>query len=641
VVNRQAPATNAAAAVQLAGATATDTRVRIIDSTTNVVSGPAMTDLGAVQTGNLQLNGYSLALMEFDSGGAIVAPSVTSVAPSSGPPTGGTSVTITGSGFTGTTAVAFGGTAAASFQVDSDTQITATSPPEAPGTVDIVVTAPGGTSSTSSADRFSYVVGPAPPVVTSVVPTDGPTTGGTSVTINGSGFTGATSVTFGANAATNVVVVNDSTLTATSPAGTGTVDITVTAPGGTSAATILDRFAYTPFPGKYQPVTPYRILDTRFGPGLQQKLQQNETRTIAIAGQPGSPVPAMNSATPPAAVVMNVTVTNPTAASYLTLFPTGVTRPTASNLNFTPGQTVPNLVEVALGPDGNVNVYNHAASTDVIFDIEGWVSTQNTVTGTAGLFRALTPYRVLDTRTSSRLFQGDANTITLQVAGTGGAGGVPANASSVVMNVTVTNPTAASYLTVYPSGASRPTASNLNFTPGQTVPNRVQVKLGTGGTLKLYNNLGYVDVVIDVNGWFTDGSDPAATGGAFTGVTPYRVLDTRYGPGQRPPLGTNQSMQLMIAGQGGVPAMTAGVPPTAVVLNVTVTDTTGPSYLTVYPGDAAWPGTSDLNWVPGETVPNLVVVRLGRSGTSAAGTINIYNHIGSTSVVVDIVGWYQ
>jgi len=100
-------------------------------------------------------------------------------------------------------------------------------------------------------------------------------------------------------------------------------------------------------------------------------------------------------------------------------------------------------------------------------------------------------------------------------------------------------------------------------------------------------------------------------------------------------------MQLMIAGQGGVPAMTAGVPPTAVVLNVTVTDTTGPSYLTVYPGDAAWPGTSDLNWVPGETVPNLVVVRLGRSGTSAAGTINIYNHIGSTSVVVDIVGWYQ
>jgi len=149
---------------------------------------------------------------------------------------------------------------------------------------------------------------------------------------------------FGANAATNVVVVNDSTLTATSPAGTGTVDITVTAPGGTSAATILDRFAYTPFPGKYQPVTPYRILDTRFGPGLQQKLQQNETRTIAIAGQPGSPVPAMNSATPPAAVVMNVTVTNPTAASYLTLFPTGVTRPTASNLNFTPGQTVPNLV---------------------------------------------------------------------------------------------------------------------------------------------------------------------------------------------------------------------------------------------------------------------------------------------------------
>ena len=159
--------------------------------------------------------------------------------------------------------------------------------------------------------------------------------------------------------------------------------------------------------------------------------------------------------------------------------------------------------------------------------------------------------------------------------------------------------------------------------------------------MKIYNNLGYVDVVVDVNGWFTDWSNPTDVGGEFTGITPFRVLDTRFGPGQRPPLGPNQTMQLRVAGQGGVPAMTAVVPPTAVVLNVTVTDTTGPSYLTVFPGDAGWPGTSDLNWVPGQTVPNLVVVRLAPPSSGAAGTVNIYNHVGSTSVIVDIVGWYQ
>ncbi|TME47497.1 MAG: hypothetical protein E6I56_03915, partial [Chloroflexi bacterium] len=143
------------------------------------------------------------------------------------------------------------------------------------------------------------------------------------------------------------------------PAGTQHASVIFTNSDTGATATVSVTLVVPPFPGRYQPVAPYRILDTRFGPGLRQKLQQGETRTIAIAGQPGSPVPAINSATPPTAVVMNVTVTNPTATSYLTVFPTGVTMPTASNLNFNAGQTVPNLVEVALGPDGNVNVFNH------------------------------------------------------------------------------------------------------------------------------------------------------------------------------------------------------------------------------------------------------------------------------------------
>jgi hypothetical protein len=149
-------------------------------------------------------------------------------------------VTITGTGFAGATAVAFGATNATSFTVNSATSITATSP-AGTGTVDIRVTTAGGTSATSAADQFSYIGAPA---VTSISPTSGSTTGGTSVTINGTTFTGATAVKFGAVNATSFTVNSATSITATSPAGTGTVDVTVTTPSGTSAASAGDRFTY-------------------------------------------------------------------------------------------------------------------------------------------------------------------------------------------------------------------------------------------------------------------------------------------------------------------------------------------------------------------------------------------------------------
>ncbi|MET4091243.1 beta strand repeat-containing protein [Bradyrhizobium japonicum] len=175
----------------------------------------------------------------------IAAPTVTSISPTAGPAAGGTSVTITGTNFTGVTAVTFGGTAAAGFTFNSATSITATSPAGAAGAVDVRVTTPGGTSATSAADQFTYA---APPTVTSISPTSGPQTGGTTVVITGTNFSGATAVTFGATAATGFAVNSATQITATSPAGTGTVDITVTTVGGTSATSAADQFTYVPAP---------------------------------------------------------------------------------------------------------------------------------------------------------------------------------------------------------------------------------------------------------------------------------------------------------------------------------------------------------------------------------------------------------
>jgi hypothetical protein len=190
----------------------------------------------------------------------------------------------------------------------------------------------------------------------------------------------------------------------------------------------------------------------------------------------------------------------------------------------------------------------------------------------------------------------------------------------------VTKPSASSYLTVFPTG-NRPLASNLNFTAGQTVPNRVVVPLAGDGSISFYNAFGTVDVIADLSGWFTDGSNPSASGSRFAPVPPTRILDTRT----TSKLGPNQSMPVAIGGNGPTP--NAGA--LAAVLNVTVTGPTSSSYLTVWPDGDSRPLASDLNYAAGQTVPNMVVVKL-----SAAGRIDLYNAFGSVDVVIDVMGWY-
>ena len=157
-----------------------------------------------------------------------------------GPGGGRHSVTITGTNFTGATAVKFGATAATTFTVNSATlDHRDVAGGQRHGRRDGHDA--GGTSATAAADQFTYV---AAPTVTDRRPTSGPAAGGTSVTITGTNFTGATAVKFGATAATTFTVNSATSITATSPAGSGTVDITVTTPGGTSATSAADQFTY-------------------------------------------------------------------------------------------------------------------------------------------------------------------------------------------------------------------------------------------------------------------------------------------------------------------------------------------------------------------------------------------------------------
>ncbi len=210
-------------------------------STSIVVDALVVTLLGGFDAGAVITVGDSRCSASGPDIVPAAAPTVTGIDPHSGPAAGGTPVTITGTGFTGTPTVDFGSSPATGVVVVDPTEITATSPAGA-GTVPVTVTVGGHTSATSPADLFTYI---APPTVTGIDPNSGPTTGGTSVTVTGTGFSGAPVVDFGSNPATDVDVVSPTEITATSPAGTGTVPVTVTVDGMTSATSPADLFTYT------------------------------------------------------------------------------------------------------------------------------------------------------------------------------------------------------------------------------------------------------------------------------------------------------------------------------------------------------------------------------------------------------------
>lgn len=366
--------------------------------------------------------------------------------------------------------------------------------------------------------------------------------------------------------------------------------------------------------GAYEPVTPTRILDTRGGLGAPKSpLYGGGTLTLQVAGRAGVP------ATGVSAVVLNVTATKASAATFLSVYPYGTQRSSASNLNVAAGQTVSNLVTVPVR-DGKVTLYSARGSVEVVADVAG----SYTMSGSGDRFAPVTPARVLDTRTglgAPKAKVGPAKTVSVQVAG---RGGVPATGvSAVVLNVTATGPTANSFVSVYPYGTQRTSASNLNTTAGRTVANAVIIPV-RDGRITLYNHAGSVDLLADVSGYFGAGDQ----GALFHPLAPARLVDTRQALGGRT-LGPAQNLKLSVAGIGGVPASGAS----AVVLNVTATNATKSTYVaaTTAPGT---PTVSHVNLLPGQTVPNLVVVPV------VDGKLYLYNHAGSTDVIVDVFGYF-
>jgi hypothetical protein len=258
--------------------------------------------------------------------------------------------------------------------------------------------------------------------------------------------------------------------------------------------------------------------------------------------------------------------------------------------------------------------------------IPGWTepSAPKKTSPPTGRYVALTPTRLFDTRTSGsqfgRLTAG--SDVTAQV---GRSVGVPNNAIAVVMNVTAVDADDSGYLTAWPAGTKRPTTSSLNVSPDRrTVANLVTVPIGTNNSVAFHPSVG-MDVVADVAGYYVEANGKPSAG-RFIPMSPTRLLDTRVDDYQS---GGDRTVKLKVAGTDHVPANAE-----AVVINLTATESAAQGFVTAWPTGSKRPLASNLNPSrPGDTVPNMAIVAVGK-----AGQISLFSSK-RAELIVDITGY--
>ncbi len=270
-------------------------------------------------------------------------------------------------------------------------------------------------------------------------------------------------------------------------------------------------------------------------------------------------------------------------------------------------------------------------------------------------YTAVPPFRVCDTRpaasgiTANQCDTGVGSGPILQntsraVKVTGGL--VPSTATAIVVNLTAIAPTHGTFVTLFPTGGSH-TTSNVNPLTGQVVAVLAEVAIGTGGDISVYNNMGSINVALDVEGYVNSTST-----GLFTPTAPTRICDTRAAgggvssnqcdnsaPGAHP-IGPNGVLTINTTAAGS-PIPSSGVTVTAVVFNLTAIGPTVRTVLTAYPGNLpTHPIVSNINVEAGKALANRVIVPVPSGCVGATCTIKLWNSLGLVNVAVDIDGWF-
>jgi Concanavalin A-like lectin/glucanases superfamily len=382
----------------------------------------------------------------------------------------------------------------------------------------------------------------------------------------------------------------------------------------------------------FVPVTPVRIMDTRstskIGP-VTGPVGAGSTTTVPIDGNTTASLPA----TGISAVAVSVTVTDQTTAGNLAAYPGDTPLPATSTVNFTSSGTATNNAIVPVGPDGDIAINNESSGTaQLIVDLTGYFTTNTAAAGASTYTPLASPTRILDTRNAvgapKAAIPADG-TLALTMAGddTNGAGLPSTGVTAVALNLTAvpTGSGDSGFLIAYPDGVTRPSTSNLTYdaTAGQSQAGTVIIPVGSDGKIDIYNDsTDAIDLVGDLSGYFTT----STTGEYYHPLNSIRIIDTR----QTTALASDSARTI------DDPASIT-TDNSTLVLNITVTDPAGAGFLQAYPGSAAVPTASIINFATGETVPNLALVN-----TSADNSFSIYNDsAGNVDFIVDANGYFE
>ena len=370
--------------------------------------------------------------------------------------------------------------------------------------------------------------------------------------------------------------------------------------------------------GTFNKLTPTRLLDTRSHIGSSTTLKPQQTLSFNATVGIDAPVNA---------VALTITAVSPTGVGWLTVSPTGGTRPLASTVNFLPGRTTPNSTIVKTGTGGSVDVFNGSTGTvDVLADLTGYWTGGTVDPAVAGSMNTLTPTRIVDTRNGAGTPLAKKSTLKVPVEG---HAGVPsANVSAVAVNLTVTNPTRSGWLT---ADSQTPPAdaqtSSLNFLPKQSRAALAVVPVNLDGTISIYNGSdGTAAVVMDVLGYFNDGTP--SVDGAYLPSTPFRAFDTRVVGGALSALETRTFQ--VLPNDGVTPLIFKG-------LTVTVTAVTpqNAGFFTAWDGTTSLPATSNGNFLANEDSASTMIVPVNPND----GTVSVFNgSYGRVNIIIDIDG---
>ncbi len=390
--------------------------------------------------------------------------------------------------------------------------------------------------------------------------------------------------------------------------------------GGTPRnGTVFEIIPHVPL--QFVPLSqPCRAVDTRPGNGGSGPIQGGTFQSFPIssAGTCGALLSA-------AAYSMNVSVVPNGSLSYLTVWPAGQQRPLASTLNSLDGRIKANAAIIPAGTSGEISVYA-TNTTNVIVDVNGYFAP---VSASTLAFYPLTPCRVADTRKSNFpqglgapfLNAGQERQFPILNAT---SCNIPSSAAAYSLNFSVVPHGSLFYMTVWPTGESRPTVSTLNDIPGTIIANAAIVVAGTGGDVSVYPT-NDTDVIIDINGYFA----PAGTGGlSLYAAAPCRVIDTRHIGNGQPFSGTLSPAVDVVDSPCGVPAAAQ-----AYVFNASVVPYGALGYLTLWPDGASQPVVSTLNALDASISSNMAIV------PSTNGKVDAYAS-GLTQLILDISSYF-